>query len=192
MTTILSHSTTDANQFRAFDELRRRFPTWEGVRAAPVEQVEDALRVAGLANQKAPRVQAALEIVAADPRGADLEWLGESRLSEAMEFLTTMSGVGPKTAACVMCFSFDAPVLPADTHVHRVALRTHMVPPGSPAVAAQERLSRFVEPQRIFQTHMHLIRHGREVCDARRPACGACALRAWCPEGRRRVARAAA
>ncbi len=187
MTTLLSHSTTDANQFRAFDELRRRFPTWGAVREAPVEEVEDAVRVAGLANQKAPRVQRALEVAAADPRGADLEWLGEVPLEEAMEFLTAIPGVGPKTAACVLCFSFDRPVIPADTHVHRIALRTHVVPPGSSAIRAQERLTRFIEPERHFQTHMLLIRHGREVCDARSPACEGCPLLPLCPEGRART-----
>lgn len=187
VTTLLSHSTTDANQFRAFDELRRRFPTWNAVRQAPVEDVEDAVRVAGLANQKAPRVQHALEVAAADPRGADLEWLGEVPLKEAMDFLTAIPGVGPKTAACVLCFSFDRPVIPADTHVHRIALRTHVVPPRSTAIQAQERLTRFIEPERHFQTHMHLIRHGREVCDARSPRCEDCPLLPLCPEGKRRT-----
>lgn len=187
MTTLLSHSTTDANQFKAFDELRRRFPTWDEVRKAPVEEVEGAVRVAGLANQKAPRVQHALEVAAADPRGADLEWLGEVPLREAMEFLTAIPGVGPKTAACVLCFSFDRPVIPADTHVHRIAMRTHVVPPKATAIQAQERLTRFIEPERHFQTHMLLIRHGREVCDARAPRCGDCALLSLCPEGKRRT-----
>ena len=188
VTTLLSHSTTDASQFKAFDELRRRFPTWDAVREAPIEQVEEAVRVAGLANQKAPRVQNALDVAAEEPRGADLEWLGDVPLEEAMSFLTAIPGVGPKTAACVLCFSFDRPIIPADTHVHRIALRTHVVPPGSTAIQAQERLTRFVEPERHFQTHMHLIRHGRETCHARGPACVACPLLALCPEGKARIA----
>ncbi len=185
VTTLLSHSTTDANQERAFRTLRARFPRWDDVRRAPVAEVEEAVRVAGLANQKAPRVQAALDAVADDPRGDDLEWLGGVPLGEAMAFLTSLDGVGPKTAACVMCFAFDAHVVPADTHVHRIALRTHVVPPRASATAAQERLSRWTPPGAAFATHMRLIAHGRTICTARAPRCGACALLDLCPTGRR-------
>jgi endonuclease-3 len=184
VTTLLSHSTTDANQFLAFDRLRARYPTWDQVRAAPVADVEDTVRVAGLANQKAPRIQAVLDIIAADPRPSDLEWLGDVPLQEAMDFLTSLPGVGPKTAGCVMCFCFDAPVVPADTHVHRIALRTHIVPPRTTAVRAQERLSAWVPADMAYATHMRMIRHGRTVCLARGPRCGECPLRALCPTGR--------
>jgi endonuclease III len=187
VTTLLSHSTTDANQLRAFESLRARFPTWDEVRRAPAAQVEQAVRVAGLANQKGPRIQQVLDVVADDPRGADLEWLGEIPLGEAMTFLTALPGVGPKTAACVMCFCFDAPVVPADTHVHRIALRTRIVPPRATAARAQERLSRWIPPELTYATHMHLIAHGRTVCTARSPRCGECPLLDLCPEGRRRA-----
>lgn len=184
VTTLLSHSTTDANQFLAFDRLRARYPTWDEVRAAPVADVEDTVRVAGLANQKAPRIQAVLDIIAADPRPGDLEWLGEIPLQEAMDFLTSLPGVGPKTAGCVMCFCFGAPVVPADTHVHRIALRTHIVAPRTNAVRTQERLSAWVPPDMAYATHMRMIRHGRTVCLARGPRCGDCPLLALCPTGR--------
>ncbi|WP_217913684.1 endonuclease III domain-containing protein [Miltoncostaea marina] len=187
VTTLLSHSTTDVNQERAFRTLRERFPTWEAVRAAPVEEVADAVRVAGMPSQKAPRVQHVLDVVAEDPRGDDLEWLGVLPLDEAMAWLTALPGVGPKTAACVMCFSFGAHIVPADTHVHRIALRTHVVPAGASAAAAQERLTRWTPPGEAFATHMRLIRHGREVCVARSPRCGGCALLDLCPTGRRRA-----
>jgi endonuclease-3 len=183
VTTLLSHSTTDLNQERAFRTLRERFPTWDDVRAAPTAEVEDAVRVAGLANQKAPRIQAVLDLLAEDPRGADLEWLGTIPLGEAMAFLTSLNGVGPKTAACVMCFSFDAHVVPADTHVHRIALRTGIVPPRASATAAQERLTRWTPPGMAFATHMRLIAHGRTVCVARSPRCGECVLLDVCRHG---------
>ncbi len=186
VTTLLSHSTTDVNQERAFRELRARFPTWDEVRRAATADVEDAVRVAGLANQKAPRVQEALERIAEDPRGDDLEWLGEIPLDEAMSFLTSLVGVGPKTAGCVMCFSFDAHIVPADTHVHRIAVRTGVVPRGASAAAAQERLTRWVPVGEAFATHMGLIAHGRTVCHARAPRCGECVLRDLCREGKRR------
>ena len=183
MTTLLSHSTTDLNQERAFLTLRERFPTWEEVGRAPTAEVEDAVRVAGLANQKAPRIQEVLDRIADDPRGADLEWLGRIPLDEAMAFLTSLTGVGPKTAACVMCFCFDAHVVPADTHVHRIALRTGIVRPGATAVAAQERLTRWTPPGMAFATHMRLIAHGRTVCVARAPRCGECVLLDVCRTG---------
>ncbi len=128
-----------------------------------------------------------LDLIAEDPRGADLEWLGTIPLDEAMAFLTSLNGVGPKTAACVMCFCFDAHVVPADTHVHRIALRTGIVPPGATAFAAQERLSRWTPPGLAFATHMRLIAHGRAVCIARAPRCEGCVLLDVCREGRRRV-----
>ena len=184
VTTLLSHSTTDANQVRAFRSLRERFPTWEAVREAPVEEVEAAVRVAGLASQKAPRIQEALRRVAGHPRGPGLEWLGEVPPEEAMAFLTYLPGVGPKTAACVMCFCFDAHVVPADTHVHRIALRTRVVPPGASAERAQARLSRWVPEGAAYGTHMRMIHHGRTVCRARGPRCGACVLLDLCPTGK--------
>jgi endonuclease III len=187
VTTLLSHSTTDANQERAFRALRERYPGWDDVRRAPVAEVAETVRVAGLAGQKAPRIQRALDEIADDPRGDDLEWLGGVPLEEAMAFLTSLDGVGPKTAACVMCFSFDAHVVPADTHVHRIALRTHVVPPRATAAAAQERLSRWVPAGMAYATHMRLIRHGRQVCVARRPRCGECVLLPLCPTGRARL-----
>jgi endonuclease III len=187
VTTLLSHSTTDVNQLRAFEALRSRFPTWDEVRRAPTAEVEETVRVAGLASQKAARIQHVLDVIADDPRGSDLEWLGDIPLDEAMGFLTALPGVGPKTAGCVMCFCFDAPVVPADTHVHRIALRTRIVPSKATAAKAQERLSRWIPPDLTYATHMHLIAHGRTICTARSPRCGECPLLDLCPEGRRRA-----
>ena len=147
-----------------------RYPTWDDVRSAPTADVEETIRVAGLADQKAPRIQAVLDRIAEDPRGPDLEWLGALPLPEAMAYLTALPGVGPKTAACVMCFCFDAPVVPADTHVHRIALRTGIVPRGSSALRAQERLSAWTPPGQAYGMHMRLIAHGRGLCNARAPA----------------------
>jgi endonuclease-3 len=188
VTTLLSHNTTDANQLRAFEALRVRYPTWDDVRRAPTAEVVATIRVAGLANRKGPRIQQVLDIVADDPRDSDLEWLGDVPLDEAMAFLTSLPGVGPKTAGCVMCFCFDAPVVPADTHVHRIALRTRIVPPRSSAARAQERLSRWIPPDLTYATHMHLVAHGRTICTARSPRCADCPLLDLCPEGRRRTA----
>lgn len=189
VTTVLSQSTTDANQHRAFARLRAAFPTWEAVRDAPREEVQEAIRPAGLAAQKGPRIQEILARILDEPRGADLEWLADAPLPEAMAYLTALPGVGPKTAACVLCFSFGRPVLPADTHVHRIALRLGIVRPRASALAAQERLSAWVPPRWVYGTHMRLVAHGRALCRARSPRCPECPLLDLCPEGRRRARR---
>jgi endonuclease-3 len=189
VTTLLSHSTTDANERRAFARLKAAFPTWDDVRCARPEDVMDAVRPAGMPTQKAPRIQRALAVAAGDSRGSDLEWLGDVPVDEAMAWLTSLEGVGPKTAACVLCFSFDRPVLPVDTHVHRIAQRLRVVRPGATAAATQDRLSRWVPPEDVYATHMRMIRLGRTVCRARSPRCGECPVLALCPTGRVRLRR---
>lgn len=184
VTTVLSQSTTDANQHRAFASLCAAFPDWDAVRRAPTGAVEAAIRAAGLGAQKAPRIQAILDTVAGEPRGRDLEWLGSVPLDEAMAFLTALPGVGPKTAACTLLFSFDRPVMPVDTHVHRIALRTRMVPPRTGPAVAQARLTRLLPPDAMYGTHMRLVAHGRALCRARVPRCDRCPLVDLCPAGR--------
>jgi endonuclease III len=184
VTTVLSQSTTDANQHRAFAALRDAFPTWDAARRAPVEEVERAIRPAGLAIQKAPRIQRILDRAAEEPRGADLEWLGEVPIPEAMGWLTALDGVGPKTAACVLCFSFGRPVVPVDTHVHRIVLRLGVVPRGTPPARAQERLTRWVPPEEAYAAHMRMVAHGRALCRAQVPRCPVCPLLDICPAGR--------
>jgi endonuclease III len=192
VTTVLSQSTTDVNQHRAFAALKAAFPDWDALRHAPVERVEAAIRPAGLAFQKAPRIQRILDRVAEEPRGADLEWLGEVPVPEAMAWLTALDGVGPKTAAVVLSFSFDKPVLPVDTHVHRIALRLHLVPPRTDAARTQVRLTARVRPEETYATHMRLVAHGRALCRARGPRCPECPLLPLCPAGRRLAGRALA
>jgi len=146
--------------------------------------VEAAIRPAGLAVQKAPRIQRILDRVAEEPRGADLEWLGRVPVAEAMAWLTALDGVGPKTAACVLCFSFDRHVLPVDTHVHRIALRLRLVPHRTDAARTQARLTVRVPPEETYATHMRLVAHGRALCRARDPRCPECPLLPLCPAGR--------
>jgi endonuclease III len=185
VTTVLSQSTTDANQHRAFAAVKGAFRDWDAVRRAPTAEVEAAIRPAGLATQKAPRIQRILDRVAEEPRGADLEWLGGVPVAEAMAWLTALDGVGPKTAACVLCFSFDRPVVPVDTHVHRIALRLRMVPPRTDASRTQARLTARVPAGATYATHMRMVAHGRALCRARSPRCGECPLLPLCPAGRR-------
>jgi endonuclease III len=194
VTTVLSQSTTDLNQHRAFAALKSAFADggWGAVREAPTEEVERVIRPAGLAVQKAPRIQRILEIVSGEPRGADLEWLGSAPLDEAMAYLTALPGVGPKTAACVLCFSFDRPVLPVDTHVHRIALRLGIVPPRTSPARTQAALTRLVPAGDVYATHMRMVAHGRTLCRPTAPRCPECPLLALCREGGRRLREPAA
>ena len=112
VSTILSQSTTDANRDTAYRRLRERFPTWEAVRRAPVEEVEEAIRPAGLAAQRSPRIQAALNQIAGEQGELSLDFLKEMSVAEATTWLTRIRGVGPKTAAIVLLFSLGMPAFP--------------------------------------------------------------------------------
>ena len=186
--TILSQNTSDVNRDRAYTAMRERFPTWHDVLAAPPGELVDALRPGGLANQKAPRLQAVLATLAAGPHGLDLEWLAGLDAEDALNWLTALPGVGIKTASCVLLFSLDEPVMPVDTHVHRVASRLGLIPPGTNAAAAHELLTAATPPGRMLEAHLLLIAHGRRTCRAQRPLCSGCPLLERCPYGQAQVA----
>ena len=178
--TILSQNTSDRNSEHAYARMRERFPTWGDVRDAPETELVEALRPGGLAVQKAPRIQAALR----DLDRLDLAWLGGLPVDEAMRWLVALPGVGPKTASCVLLFSLDVPVMPVDTHIHRIALRVGLVPAGTTADAAHALLTEMTPPDRMLEAHLLLIRHGRTTCTARRPRCEECVLLDLCDYGR--------
>ena len=178
--TVLSQNTSDGNRDRAYDRLRERFPTWEEVRDAPVEDVIEALRPGGLANTKAPRIQEILRQLDDHP---DLDWLADAPRDEAIDYLVALPGVGRKTAACVMIFTFDRPEIPVDTHVYRVGTRLGLFRPRASFAEAHDEILKMVDPADAYEFHINLIRHGRRVCRPR-PKCGECALLRMCPHGR--------
>jgi endonuclease-3 len=179
--TVLSQNTSDGNRDRAYDRLRERYPTWEEVRDAPLEGVTEALRPGGLANTKAPRIQAILSELGEDP---DLDWTADAPREEVLEFLIDLPGVGRKTAACVMIFTWDRPEIPVDTHVKRVGTRLGLFRPGASFDEAHDEILRMVDPEDAYEFHINLIRHGRAVCKAQRPRCDGCPLLRMCPYGR--------
>ena len=185
--TVLSQNTNDRNRDVAYFRLRDRFPTWDAVREAPVEEIEEAIRPGGLAPTKSVRIHQILDAIGED----DLLWLADAPLDEAREYLVGLPGVGRKTAACVLLFSFGRPDVPVDTHVYRVGGRLGLWPPKTPLVKAHDELSRLCgdDGEFAYETHVLLIRHGRRTCVARAPRCAECPLRRICPEGRRRLAR---
>ena len=229
VSTLLSQSTNDRNRDRAFEQLRARFPTadasgtnpesapassggehssdpsakpgvnWEAVRDAPLTQVVDAIRVAGLAKQKAPRMQQALRAITEERGRLDLEFLARLPAEEARAWLMKFKGVGPKTAAIVLQFSLGIPAFPVDTHIHRVSGRLGLRPPRASAEASHAILAGLFPPSSYTTAHLNLIRLGREVCQARRPRCEVCALTDVCEyyekvvaPSRRQAAKAAA
>jgi len=190
--TVLSQNTSDLNCGRAYRAMRERYSRWQDVLAAdPVELVE-VLRPGGLANQKAPRIQAILVQLAGSEHGLDLEWLSQLDPAEAMSFLTALPGVGAKTASCVLLFSLGMPVMPVDTHVHRIALRLRLIGPRVSAEAAHPLLTALTPPGRLLEAHLLLIEHGRRTCKARQPRCESCVLLDLCPFGRGQTPHAAA
>jgi endonuclease III len=186
--TVLSQNTSDANRDVAYRRLRVRFPTWEEVRDAPTEELVDAIRPGGLANIKAPRIQSILRELDEHP---DLGWLATAPRTEALEFLTSLPGVGRKTAACVMIFALGRPEVPVDTHVYRVGGRLGLLREGASFAEAHDEMLRSVDPADAYELHVNLIRHGRTICRPR-PRCDACALRRMCPYWRRSKALRAA
>lgn len=184
MLTILSQSTSDGNRDRAYAELKARFPSWEAVRVAPRSAIEDAIRSAGLWKQKARVLQETLDALYEERGELDLSFLRRLSDHEVIAYLTGFRGVGVKTAACVLCFSLRRPVMPVDTHVHRVARRLGLVSRRASAEKAHEALNRdaTVPPELRFSFHIQLIRHGRAICQAGRPKCGDCVLADLCPK----------
>lgn len=180
VSTILSQNTNDINRDKAFEALRRRFPTWESVRDADTAEVVECVRVAGLANQKGPRIKQVLQEITRERGNLDLSFLNEIPLEAARAWLMKFNGVGPKTAAIVLCFSLNRPAFPVDTHVYRVTGRLGLRPEKMSVEEAHPHLESLLPPETYYAAHLNIIRLGREICQARKPNCQACPLRALC------------
>jgi endonuclease-3 len=185
--TVLSQHTSDLNSSRAFAALRARFPSWEAVLDAPSASVADAIRPGGLAELKAVRVQRILSIIREREGAVRLDRLSQLDDDQVEDYLLSLPGVGPKTAACVLTFSMGRSAFPVDTHVHRVSRRLGLIGPRTTAEKAHEVLAALVPPGRVLDFHVLLIRHGRKVCTARKPRCADCVLLDGCPDGQRRL-----
>ncbi len=181
--TILSQNTSDTNSGRAFMRLRSRFQTWEELLTADPRQIESEIRVGGLARVKAPRIKAILEEVWSRRGSFDLSFLREMPMAEAKDWLRSLSGVGPKTAACVLMFALGRPALPVDTHVHRVAQRLGLVQAKMGAAQSHDLLEAMLTTEEVYPFHISLIKHGRRLCRAQRPLCEECPLLERCPAG---------
>ncbi|MEI6136551.1 MAG: endonuclease III [Chloroflexota bacterium] len=180
--TLLSQHTSDRNSGEAMHRLIERFPAWDDIVAAPVREVEDAIRAGGLAPTKSKRLHALLAEVKSRCPDWDLSLLRAMPLEEAKLWLTSLPGVGPKTAACVRLVALERPALPVDTHVERVSKRLGLVPPKMPADRAHAALEATLQPDEVYAFHVDLIQHGRRTCHARGPRCEECPLESRCPK----------
>ena len=178
---ILSQNTTDQNRDRAYASLKSRFTRWEEVMAADVKEIEEAIRVGGLAPQKSVRIKEILGEIYNERGRLDLDHLSDMGRDEALDYLTSFKGVGVKTASIVLLFSLGKPAFPVDTHVYRVTKRLGLVDEKASVDAAHKIMEELVSEDKYFPFHILLIRLGREYCKARRPLCEECPLNSLCP-----------
>jgi endonuclease III len=203
--TILTQNTADTNAEVAFARLRAAYPSglapeqhhpgegwggrglpdgappdWMRVEMAPIEELMDVIRPAGIATQKAPRIQASLRKIREERGDHSLEFLGEMTALEARDWLTGVNGIGKKTASVVLLFCFGLPLVPIDRHVERVMKRVGLLPPKVLDDPAHDMVLALISPDRAYESHVNLIRHGRLVCHARNPAHELCPLRERC------------
>lgn len=178
--TILSQNTSDANSHRAFANLKNRFPSWEALLKAPLEEIESAIRCGGISNIKAKRIKEILKRIKEERGSLTLSFLKDLTIDEARNYLLSLPGVGDKTASCVILFSFAKPAFPVDTHIHRIVNRLGIL--GND-LSPQE-ISQLIEsnlPEGLFLSlHLNLIRLGREICRPRNPKCQICPLKEFC------------
>ena len=203
--TILTQNTADVNAEKAYEALRRAYPSdapaevhnpgigwggdglstapppdWTKVEHAPLPELIDVIRPGGLAPQKAPRLQATLRYIREQRGDYSLEFLGDMPALEARDWLTAIDGVGRKTASIVLAFCFGAPVMAVDRHVERVSKRIGLIPEKASADQAHDLFLGILEPDEMYAAHVLLIHHGRAICHAQNPAHEICPLRERC------------
>jgi endonuclease III len=179
--TVLSQNTNDVNRDRAYEKLRKKYPSWEKVAKAPAEKIEDEIRVGGLAGQKSRRIKKMLLEIKKREGDFDLSRICEMPRQEALSYLYSFKGVGEKTAAIVLLFCCGVPVFPVDTHIHRLSKRFGLVPVDANAKKAHEIMGDLVPDKIMHRFHINVIEHGRAVCRARKPDCPDCCLIKKCP-----------
>ena len=176
--TVLSQSTNDRNRDVAFHALRTRFDGWPAIRDAPLEAVEEAIRPGGISKVKSRRIQ---QILRAIGEPLSLDWMAGAAIEDSRAALCALPGVGRKTAACVLLFSFGLRDVPVDTHVSRVATRLGLLRPGAPFDEQHDAMLALTPPGAELELHLNLLRHGRRTCHARAPQCAGCSLSRMCP-----------
>lgn len=182
--TIISQNTSSKNTARAFENLSRRFPiTPQALAGADVREIEDAIRVAGMYRNRS-RVIKELSRIILEQFGGSLDFIYSMPISEARKTLMSLPGVGPKTADIVLLFCGAGPTVPVDTHVNRVSKRLGLAPPDADYEGVRRALEEAYPPEEYLSVHLLLIALGRSYCRARRPKCGVCPVRSFCPSSK--------
>lgn len=181
--TILSQATTDANSHRTFQNLKKRFKNWEQVLAVDENEIADAIRLGGLANQKAKVIKDLLRQIKEINGALSLKFVEKMSDREAREFLGQFRGIGPKTIACALLFASHKEVFPLDTHIFRVFKRMGILPEKISDAKARELLDEIVPKGKFYSLHVNLIRLGRKICRPREPLCAKCPLIEYCDYG---------
>jgi endonuclease-3 len=179
---ILSHRTRDEQTAAAYDNLVKRFGSWEAIRDAPTSEVQETIENVNWPEVKAPRLQALMRRITEERGELNLDFLRDIPVEEGAAWLNRLEGVGPKTTAAVLLFSSRKPILPVDTHVHRVSIRLGLIGKKVTADNAHALLQALLpnDPQTIYNFHKALLRHGQRICVFEHPRCNKCILTDLC------------
>lgn len=182
ISTMLSHRTTQAQEDEAFHKMWDKFGSWEAIMNTPTEEVAETIKVARFSEQKAPRIQKVIKAIIDHHGKPELDFLKKMPVKEAMQWLMDLPGVGIKTASLLMLFCYHKPVMPVDTHVHRISLRVGMIPIGTTADKAHYMLQEMLpkDPVELYNFHIHMLWHGQRVCTFRAPKHQNCPLKSFC------------
>lgn len=178
--TILSQNTNDVNRDRGFAVLKERLPTWADVLGADVEEIGDAIKIAGLSGQKSQTIKNFLTWLKAEYDELDLEFICEMETKDAIQLLSQHKGIGIKTVSVTLAFACGRDVFPVDTHVLRISKRLGFVSSNCTAEKAHELMPQIIPKGKAYPFHMNLIAFGRQICDARKPKCDQCPITAHC------------
>lgn len=181
--TILSQNTTDVNRDRAYTELRKQYPSWGDLYSANRSELKEAIRVAGLAEQKSSAITASLEWLMETRGSLDMDWICDEDPEEMIRAFTQIKGIGVKTVSIVLCFACGKEVFPVDTHVNRICKRLGFVSVKSSPNRTFRIMADLIPEGKSRSLHLNMIRLGREICKARSPQCSACVLLPQCEYG---------
>lgn len=184
---ILSQATSDVNSRRTFESLKKRFDNWEAVLSGSESEIADAIRMGGLANQKAKVIKNLLTQIKEAHGSLSLKFVGKMTDEQARDYLESFRGIGPKTVACTLLFACHKEVFPIDTHIFRILQRTGVLPAKISDVKAHKLLDALVPKGKFYSLHINLIRLGKKICKPKEPLCNECPIIEYCDYGMTRI-----
>jgi len=184
---MLAQNTNMANARSGYRQLRRAFSSWTAVMNAPIDDVKRWIAVCGLGRMRARRLQSLLRVIKSREGKLDLQSLGDRPPREAFDYLTSIFGIGPKTAAYTLLFAFDMPLFPVDKGIHRMCRRLRLVRAKAGEAETSRAVAAMIPPRRCYPLHVMMFKHAKAFCRPRNPKCRDCALVKLCPSGQLRV-----